>query len=164
MGERQFDLCEKWSGEGNGGWEMGRTGHRPWVFVYSSHCSLESRGDGPPPPSLGYFPASTKNPKRFSGRTLRCWAEWSKGPTISWTKDTGAIQNSRLEALDRNTSHGEETVWERMGVEVRALEETRVGTPSQRGRGSNYRLFWARTTFRKARCPPIPFCQARGQG
>lgn len=102
---------------------MGRIGHRPWVFVYSSHCSLESRGDGPPPPSLGYFPASTQNPKRFSGRTLRCWAEWSKGPIISWTKDTGAIQNSRLEALDRNTSHGEETVWERMGVEVRALEE-----------------------------------------
>lgn len=130
MGERQFDLCEKWRGEGNGVWGKGRTGHRPWLFVYSSHCSQESWGDAPPPPSLGCFPASTQNPKRFPGRTLRCWAEWSKGPTISWTKDTGATQNSRLEALDRNPSHEEEKVRGKDGSRVRAEE-----TPSQRGRG-----------------------------
>lgn len=47
--ESRFDLCSKRREWGGWGWGMG---HRPWLFVYSSHCSLESWGDVPPPSSL----------------------------------------------------------------------------------------------------------------
>lgn len=120
MGERQFDLCVKrrewWGGWGRGT-ELGflftvliapwKAGVMPLLHPALDVSQLVHRTQRGSGRDLG------QNDK---GYTSRCWAEWSKGSTISWTKDTGATQNSRLEALDRNTSHGEEEVWERMRV------------------------------------------------